>query len=70
LVTTKRVHKSVIHELCGSDGANVHYLRENGVTIWDEWAMNTANSAVWRAAPLASRWRRDRSARERRRRDR
>jgi thymidylate synthase len=41
LITTKKVHlRSIIHELLWfiKGDSNIKYLKENGVSIWDEWA--------------------------------
>jgi thymidylate synthase len=46
LLTTKKVHtKSIIHELLWflKGETNIAYLKENGVSIWDEWADEQGN---------------------------
>jgi len=44
LLTTKKLHtRSIIHELLWflQGDTNIHYLKDNGVSIWNEWADET-----------------------------
>lgn len=46
LITTKRLHlKSIVHELLWflNGDTNIKYLKDNGVSIWDEWADERGN---------------------------